>query len=415
MIRTSVKKYVSAGIAGLLAMWLWGCGDHAETRPVGELPGQTAKTVAVSPVEALPPKGTIEYVGVLSAFRKADVSSELGGSIERLFFERGDRVDKDQVLAEIGTASIRIEVQQAAAALKAAESQFEKLTSGSRPEEILMAKAALQAAAAERLDAEKNLERVGNLYKTGSVSDSVHDSAARAADMARAREASARQELILAEQGPREEDRQAAKANVEQARAVLAQAADRLRKSRLTAPFSGIAAFRDVEPGELAPPGMRITRIVDLSRMKIRLSINEKDIAIINKHPPLDFSVDALPGKDYRCRLDFLAPTAEPATRSFPAELLVDDPDPRMADGMTVRVQFPLADDKQAIKIPSAWLTEQNGKIGLYVAENGKALFRAVTLGAYYDQRVEILEGLDGTEQVITNPAGIKSGDPVTF
>jgi HlyD family secretion protein len=394
---------------------VWGCGDNAETRSVGETPIQTAKAVTVSPVEALPPSGTVEYVGVLAAFRKADISSELGGSIERLFFEKGDRVKKDQGLAEISTSSIRIEVQQAAAALKAAQSQLEKTTKGSRPEEILMAKAALQAAAAERLEAERNVDRIKNLYGTKSVSDSVYDSARRAVDMARAKEASARQGLILAEQGPREEDRQAAKANVEQAQAGLALARDRLRKSRLIAPFSGIAAFRDAEPGEVIPPGMIITRIVDLDRMKIKLSINEKDIAVLKKHPQLDFSVDALAGETYRCRLVFLSPTAAPSTRSFPAELLVADPDPRMADGMTVRVQFPLTDDNQAIKIPSAWLTEENGKIGLYVVENGKALFRAATLGAYYDQRVEILKGLDGNEKVIINPSGIKTGDPVTF
>jgi HlyD family secretion protein len=410
-----LKNFWFICAAGLMPMLVWGCGDNAETRSAGEMPIQTAKAVTVRPVEALPPGGTVEYVGVLAAFRKADISNEQGGTIEGLFFEKGDRVKKDQVLAEISTGRIRIEVQQAAAALMAAESQLEKTTKGSRPEEILIAKAALQAAAAERLEAEKNVERISNLYGSGSVSDSVYDSARRAADMARAKEAAARQELILAEKGPREEDRQAAKANVEQARAGLSLARDRLRKSRLTAPFSGLAAFRDAEAGEVIPAGMIITRIVDLSRMKIKLSINEKDLAVLKKYPQLDFSVDALAGETYRCRLAFLAPAAAPATRSFPAELLVADPDPRMADGMTVRVQFPLADDKQLIKIPSAWLTEQNGKIGLYVAENGKAFFRAVTLGAYYDQRVEILEGLDGKEQVITNPAGIKSGDSVTF
>ena len=133
----------------------------------------------------------------------------------------------------------------------------------------------------------------------------------------------------------------------------------------------------------------------------------------VEKHPRLDFSVDALAGETYRCRLVFLSPTAAVSTRSFPAELMVIDPDPRMADGMTVRVQFPLADNKQTIKIPSSWVTEANGKIGRHAVENGKALFRAVTLGAYYDQRVEILEGMDGNEKVITNPSGIKSGDSV--
>ncbi|MEW6670315.1 MAG: efflux RND transporter periplasmic adaptor subunit [Thermodesulfobacteriota bacterium] len=410
-----LKNFWLLGLAALIPIVLWSCGDKAETRPAGEAPIQTVKPVAVSSVQAMPPSGTVEYVGILSAFRKADISSELGGTIESLFFEKGERVKQEQLLVEISTGSIRIEVQQAAAALKAAESQFEKTAKGSRPEEILIAKATLQAAAAERLEAEKNAERIGKLYQSGSVSDSVYDSARRAADMAGAREASARQALMLAEQGPREEDRQTAKAHVEQAQAALALARDRLRKSRLTAPFGGIAAFRDVEPGEVVPPGAIITRIVDLGRMKIKLSINEKDIAVLQKHPQLDFSVDALAGETYRCRLVFLSPTAAPSTRSFPAEMLVADPDPRMADGMTVRVQFPLADDKPTIKIPSAWLTEENGTIGVYVVENGKALFRAVTLGAYYDQRVEILTGLDGSERVITNPSGIKTGESVTF
>lgn len=409
------KKFQLLCAAGLISILVWGCGDSAETRRAGEQPIPSAKPVTVSPVQALPPRGTVAYVGVLSAFRKADISSELGGAVERLFFEKGDRVNQGQVLAEIGTESIRIEVEQASAALKAAQSQFEKITRGSRPEEVLIAKAALQAAAAERLEAERNVGRIKNLYQAGSVSDSVYDSARRAVDMARAKEAAARQELILVELGPREEDRRAAKADFEKAQAGLAQAKDRLRKSRLTAPFSGIAAFRDVEAGEVVSPGMIITRIVDLERMKIKLSINEKDIAILKKHPQLDFSVDAVAGETYRCRLVFLAPTAAPSTRSFPAELLVENPDSRMADGMTVRVQFPLASDKRAIKIPSAWLAEENGIIGLYVVKNGKALFRAATLGAYYDQRVEILEGLDGEEQVITNPSGIKTGDPVTF
>jgi multidrug efflux pump subunit AcrA (membrane-fusion protein) len=111
--------------------------------------------------------------------------------------------------------------------------------------------------------------------------------------------------------------------------------------------------------------------------------------------------------------LTFLSPAADPTTRSFPVELLVEETDPRMADGMTVRIRFPVADKKKTIKVPSAWLSEQDGKIGLYIAKDGKALFKEVTLGNYYDQRVEILSGFSDKDLVITNPAGLKSGDPV--
>ena len=122
---------------------------------------------------------------------------------------------------------------------------------------------------------------------------------------------------------------------------------------------------------------------------------------ILESRKKFTFTIDAIAGKAYLARLSFLSPTANPLTRSFPLELVVDDPDPRMADGMTVRVKFPVVDDRKTIKVPSAWLAEENGKLGLYVVEQGKALFKQVTLGAYYDQRVEILSGLDGQVEAL--------------
>jgi len=415
VIPAVLKKILSLSAAGLLIISPWGCNGGDEISAQIKAPLQAARQVNVSTVTALPPRGKVEYVGALAAFLKANVSSETGGTIERLLFEKGMKVKKGRLLAEISTKSIRIDVQQATATLKVAESKLEKTQKGSRPEEILIARSALQAAEAERVEAEKHFKRIKNLYRFESVSDSLFDSARRGAQMARAREESAKQRLSLVNQGPRREDRQAAQAAVEQAQAVLALAKDRLRKSKLLAPFDGVIAFRDVEPGEVIPPGTTITRVVNLDRMKIKLSINEKDILILTKHKQFNFTVDAIYEKTFLCQLFFLAPTAMSATRAFPTEMIVVDPDPRMADGMTARVQLPLVNARHTIKIPSAWLTEENGKIGLYVVKDGNAHFKTVTLGAYYDQRVEILSGLTANEQVITNPAGIKTGDPVTY
>jgi HlyD family secretion protein len=96
-------------------------------------------------------------------------------------------------------------------------------------------------------------------------------------------------------------------------------------------------------------------------------------------------------------------------------ELSVDKPDTRMADGMTVRVKFAISDPKMSIKVPSAWLSEENGHMGLFVVKEGKAVFKKVVLGSYYEQKVEILSGLNDHELVITNPAGLKSGDEVKY
>jgi len=394
--------------------WL-GCGENRENNPNSGNPSQKIKPVKISAVKAVPLQSSVEYVGALTAHLKVNVATEIGGSIEKLFFERGDRVKEGELLAEIGTSSTLIEVQQAEAALGVAESRLKKTERGSRPEEILIAKARVEEAEAALREAERNFKRIDDLYGDKAVSNSDHDAAKRAVDIGRANLESAEQQLELARQGPRIEDREEARAALKQAQAALAMAKDRLRKSRLNAPSDGIIAFRHVEEGEVVAPGTAITQVVDNRKMKIKLSLAERDLPLLDRDEQFPFTIDAYPGEKYACRLNFVSPTADPATRSFPTELLVDEPDPRMADGMTVRVEFPIASQEKSIKIPSAWLSEENGQIGLFVVEDGKAVFRRVTLGSYYEGRVEILSGLNDDELVITNPAGLKTGDAVTY
>ncbi len=299
--------------------------------------------------------------------------------------------------------------------MEVAKSRLKKTERGSRPEEIRIARARVEEAEAGLMEAERNFERMKDLHGYKAVSNSDYDSAKRAVDTARANLKSAREQLKLSKQGPRIEDREEARANLNQARAALAMAEDRLRKSRLHAPCDGTIAFRHVEEGEVVAPGTVITQVVDNRKMKIKLSLAERDVPLLERDKQFPFTIDAYPGEGFTCRLSFVSPTADPATRSFPVELLVDDPDPRMADGMTVRVEFPIASQKKSIKVPSAWLSEEDGHIGLFVVENGKALFKEVKLGSYYEGKVEILSGLSDNELVITNPAGLKTGEQVQY
>ena len=402
-----------ASVLVLLASW--GCGEKVETGVDAQTQERKAKWVKLSPVMALPPRGSVEYVGILSAHRKGNVASETGGTIERLYFEKGDRVEKGQLLAEVSTTTIRFEVQRAEAAAAAARSQMEKVKKGCRPEELLIAKAGLKGAEAAFLEAEKNFGRIKDLYDSRAVSDRDYDSAKRVLEMARARAEVATQQLALARQGVRIEDRKAAQANLEQVETVLALAKDRLKKSRLDASLGGIVAFRRVEEGDVIPPGIPIAQIIDLQQMKITVLVNEKDIRVLDELKRFTFTVDAISGEEFFCRLSFLSPAAHPVTRSFPSEFTVDKVDHRMIDGMTARIRFPIRDEKRTVKVPSAWLSEEDGRLGLFVVKDGKALFRRVTLGDYYDRRVEILSGVSDKEQVITNPAGLKSGDPVKY
>lgn len=408
----SIIKIALFLVIGLL-LSLYGCGEEPEIGVDKKEASPKQRLVNISPVSASLPTGNIEYVGVLTARRKVKISSELGGIIEGLYFEKGEKVTAGKLLAEIGTSSVRLQVREAEAGVDAARSVLNKMERGSRPQDIQIATSALKEAEAALFEAEKNYKRIKELHNIKAISGSSYDAAERQVATAKARMETAKQQLILALKGPRIEDINGARATLAQAEAALALTKNRLTKSMLRAPCDGIIAFRNVEVGEVIGVGTPITEVVELEKLKIKLSLGEKDIHILKNHKRFGFSVDAIPGEEFSSRVFFLSPTADRATRSFPLELMVDKADPRMADGMTVRVKFPVVGDKKSIKVPSAWLSEEEGKIGFYVAKDGKALFKKVTLGAYYDNRVEILTGLGDKDQVITNPAGLKSGDSV--
>ncbi|MCF8082058.1 MAG: efflux RND transporter periplasmic adaptor subunit [Deltaproteobacteria bacterium] len=411
-----MKRFKVSQIGGLvwvLVLILSGCEDKASSGVDPKPQSIAVKQVKTSRVEASVAGDDIQYVGTLVADCKVKVSSELGGTIEHLYFERGDQLEKGQLLAEISTSTIALQVNQAEAAVDAARSRLNKLKTGSRPQEIEIARAQVAEAEAALFEAEKNHERVSRLHKIGAVSNSGYDTARRQLSTAQAKVASAKQQLVLALEGPRQEDVSAAQAQLKESEAALALARDRLKKSRPHSPTAGIAAYRHVEPGEVIPAGAIITEVVDLSRMKIRFAIGEKDICLLNPDQEYTFMVDAVPEEEFQATLCFRSPTADSTTHSFPVELLVKRPDQGMADGMTVRVRLPVVGREKRIKVPSAWLAEHHGKMGLFVVRDQKAVFRPVTLGAYYDQRVEILEGLQGVSRVITNPAGLTDGEAV--
>lgn len=412
LFKTFMKRLIPFGLL-LVILAVLGCSGKAETDAEVKAQKEKVKMVSLRPIEALPPMGSLEYVGTLSACSKVKVSSEIGGAIERLCFEKGDKVKKGKLLAEVNTTQIRLEVMQAQAALGVAKSLLEKTEKGSRPEEILMAMAGQKEAQATVLEAENNFNRIKGLHEQGALSNSEYDSAKRRLDTALARMELSEQQLEIVRQGPRIEDRNAARASLEQAEAILALAKDRLRKSMVLAPGQGVIAFREVEEGEVIPFGTIITQVIDLDCLKIKVSVSEKDIYVFEKHKRFDFTIDAIPNEIFSCRLSFQSPTANPVTRSFPVELMVENKNTGMVDGMTVRVTLPLVNEKKIIKVPSAWLAEEGGRIGLFVVMDGKALFKPVTLGAYYDRRVEILSGVIDQEPVITNPEELKTGDPV--
>ena len=389
------------------------CNNQEEKINKVESESINPKLVSISKIKNLFPNAYIEYVGIISAYKKFNIISEIGGAVEKLNFEKGDRVKKRDLLAEVSTSSVQLDVDEAKAFFNVAKNNLKKIQNGLRPEEIKISEAGLIEAKAHLKEAENNFNRMKSLYKKKAISKSKFDLAKKQKDIFKAKVQLANQEHILSKKGARREERDSALANLNHKEAILKKAIDRLNKSKLFALGDGIIAFRNLEIGEIISPGTVITKIIDNNKFKINISINEKDIKNLKNLKNLDFSIDAIPDKIFTCSLFFLSPMADPLTKTFKAEFIVNQNHQQIADGMTIRLRLPLLKNPNQIKIPAAWISHKDDSLGVFIINNSNAEFRKISLGNYFEEHVEILSGLKGDELIITNPSGIKDGDLV--
>ncbi len=311
--------------------------------------------------------GNIELTEVNIAFKTA------GRLIERSVDE-GDVVKKGQVIARLDRDQLLAQRDREKAGLQSAKSQFaqaetalawqrgnqaaeldqrraelasyqarlQELKSGSRPEEILEAKATVDSAQAEYDRAKRDWERAQTLYKNDDISTAQYDQYRSRWENADAmlKQIKERQALVLA--GPRKEQIEAAEAQVERARAALKMAESNaleikrreqelpLRQAETaraganlaliesqisdtvaSSPVDGIVLVKAADVGEVLAAGTTVVTIGDIEHPWLRAYINETDLGRVKLGTRAKVTTDSYPGKEYEGRVSFIASEAE--------------------------------------------------------------------------------------------------------
>ena len=174
--------------------------------------------------------------------------------IAAVLVQEGDRVHKGEVLARLDTSRLEPQVAQVAAQVAAQRAVVDRLHHGSRPEEIAQAKANLESAKADAVNARRQFERKKTLLGKSFASQQDADAAEAAAAVADARVEVNQKALDLAIAGPRQEDIAQAEAQLRGNEAQLAFLRQQLADAELKAPLDGIIRSRLMEPGEMASP-----------------------------------------------------------------------------------------------------------------------------------------------------------------
>lgn len=304
-------------------------------------------------LERQPPGDRLTLYGNVE-IREVELAFNVGGRIDRMLYEEGDRVQKGMLVAMLDRDRFEDEVDAAAAQRDRQAARLAELEAGSRPEEIARAEAAVAEARARVANAIARFERQQRLANEAFASQQALDNARAERDRARAQLRIAEEELQLARKGPREEAIEAAGAELNALKAQLAIARERLEDTELYAPDDGTILTRVHEPGAIVTTGETVYTLSLIDPVWVRAYVSEPNLGRIEPGMPAKVYTDARPEEPYPGHVGFVSPTAEftPKTVQTPEmrtslvyrlRVVVRNPDGGLRQGMPVTVEIPLA------------------------------------------------------------------------
>jgi HlyD family secretion protein len=273
--------------------------------------------------------------------------------ISAVLVQEGDRVRRGQVLARLDTSRLEPQVAQAAAQAEAQRQVFTRLRNGSRPEEIAQARANVESAEADLVNARRRYQRLVRLVGVRAASQEDLDNARAARDMAEAKLAVNQKALDLTLAGPRQEEIAEAEARLRANEAQLALLRQQLADAKLVAPAAAVVRTRLLEPGEMSSPQRPVLALALTNPKWVRAYVSEPDLGKVHPGLAAAVAVDSFPDRRFDGWVGFISPVAEFTPKAVQTEELrtslvyevrvfVKDPSDELRLGMPATVYLPL-------------------------------------------------------------------------
>lgn len=331
------------------------CGQHTA-------PPETPRPVRTLVVAAHQQPLTAEYAGTIVARVESALAFQVGGKIQTRHVEVGSQVKKGQILLSLDNQDVQLGLTQAQANARTAQTQFDL--------------AALE------------FKRFSDLLKTGAISQSAVD--AKNAAMA------------------------AAKAYLEQARAIEREQLNQTRYAQLIADVDGVVTALHGEIGQVVAPGVPVVQLAKLtsnqappalSDLEMAIAIPENNLGLIHKADAIEVQLWASSKEVFHARIREIAPAADPISRAFAAKLsFIDLSEPQRALlklGMTAAAKFRLTTPQAFIKIPLSALLNNQGKTQVWQVAQGRALLTEVKVVGVSGNDL-LVEGLQPGQTIVT-------------
>jgi RND family efflux transporter MFP subunit len=384
-----------------LALVVGAAGGAYATRE-SWLPARVVSVVeAAAPSDPSGASPVLVAGGYLAAERTTALSPTVSGRLLEVLVDEGDAVLAGQVLARIDDRELRAALDIARAALARARASSAQ------------ASAARVTADVALREAEANASRKRTLLEKGVATAADEESAGLGADRARAAQTSAQAAIG------------SAGAEILQAQANVTAAQLALENAEVRAPFTGTVLERTADPGAIVgPQSPPILTVGQVDRIHVDIDVSEADIAHVRAGMGARVTPDALRDHSFEAKVARISPRADRQKGIVPVRVDIVEHDDALKPGLAAKVLFLEPQGASAAARPAAPLAPRvprsavfrsRGHSYVVVVEDGRAKRREVTLGLEVGDDVEVTQGLDAGERVISSGAAtIREGERVS-
>ena len=424
--KTSVKSYrkliwiVAAAlvVAGLLILWrqmITPAAIEVETaRATAEVQDSSGMVLSAS--------------GYIVPHHRINVNSKVTGRVAWIGVEKGDHVKQGQVLVRLENDEFTAQVKQAEGEVATANAHLSALLNGSRTEEIQRDLNNLHEAEAALSNDKDLLTRSEALYSQQLIStQQIEDVRSRYAS-SQHRVAALRETYQMTARGPRKEEIDQARGDLEQAKGKLAFSLSQLDATQIKAPLSGTILERTAEKGELITaqfataadsggPRGSVVALADLSDLQVEVDISQDDFARLGNVKRAEITTDAYPDRQYAATIAEVSPEANRQKATVEVRVQILHPDELLRPEMNANVNF-MSDGTNtrtvsAIEVPFSGVISRNGSRIVLLAVEGKVAEKQVHLIGKKTTGY-LVEGInDGDTVILDPPPSLKSGDRV--
>ena len=350
-------------------------------------------------------RGDLEHriglTGDIEAEVSVQVYSKVAGVLEELAVETGDSVQTGQLLGRIEWRELAARVDQATALVKRYRAQYAQLQAGARPEELAQARDQVRKANAALANTKRTLDRTKELVDRAFVPPQELDNAQSAYHTALAEYNIAQDNLTLVQKGARAEDRQAARAQLQEAEAMLRLAQVQLGYTTLTAPITGVIAERFVDRGAFVTLSAPVLTLIAMERVKILGRVSERDLGALRAGQLAEVRVDAYPHESFYGEVTRINPTVDRATRTVEIEIFLDNQEHRLKPGMFAHVSLIVETYRNILLVPKVAVIRDRTGDKIFIRDARVAHARPVKTGFATDDWVIVLERVQEGEEVI--------------